>query len=211
MFADCLATAPAAQTEAVSPFASMSEPERACPNVFRTVPRDDVERVLASMRISNAHLPATPTTPRGTTPRSIDLKDWQYPQRTYQQIYDTRLQCMSLMLSPRFPDLYNKGDVIACESGDTLKGIMTLALAADPDLVLIGAIVTHPGFARTGTAMVKEAIRYAREHGRSGKLGLGPLCEDAAKAFEAMGFKGGTNAQFPLLMVLDPADDPRWQ
>ncbi len=115
---------------------------------------------------------------------------------------------MDIMLSKTNPELFN-GDVIACESGDKLKGMMVLNPSQSNDMVLIGAIVTQPGVDRTGTAMIKEAIRYAREHGRSGKLGLTPLCEDSAKAFEALGFK--RDSRLPSLMVLDPAKDPRWQ
>jgi uncharacterized protein YjbI with pentapeptide repeats len=176
------------------------------PLSFESIPSSDVERFRASMRIKLGTLAAVPETPRGTDPSTIDRRDWKIPQRTYQERYDARIRQMKIMLNPNNPDLF-KGDVIAGITGDELKGIMAVSISSK-DIVLINGMVTHPGPGRVGTELIKQAIQYARDHGKSGKLGLSPLCEDSAEAFKAIGF-----VQDPALgiMVLDPAQNPqRW-
>jgi hypothetical protein len=76
---------------------------------------------------------------------------------------------------------------------------------SDRSIPYIDALVTHPGSAGAGGALIEQAVNTSVEWGNDGMLKLAPVNGNAKKAYEAFGFVNSGKA-----MTLDPVDNDKW-
>jgi hypothetical protein len=123
-------------------------------------------------------------------------------QRTPEETWFDRLQDTHNLLRGIQEADYSDDTVLAYYVGDQPIGVLVMS---DRSIPYIDALVTHPGSAGAGGALIEQAVNTSVEWGNDGMLKLAPVNGNAQKAYEAFGFVNSGKA-----MTLDPVDNDKW-
>lgn len=139
------------------------------------------------------------TVPDAITEENIDKRDWHDPQRSQQKVWNKRIGQTRSMFKPK---QFNNDYIIGYYVQDQPIGFLAMMdmMTAMP---YISAIVTHPGSENAGGILIEAAVQKSDEWQQGGNLELTAGNDNAAKAYECLGFEKKPDK--PAEMTLDPS------